>query len=147
MVNVDLNHITVSDITTREKLTTEYPKVFQGIGKLTNYEVKLHIDTSVQPVAQPARRIPFHLRKKVSVELKKLEMQGINEKVEGPTPWISPLVVIPKRNCEVRLCIDMRMANRAIQRELQMWMTWLMHSMGQLYSPNLICVQAIISWS
>ena len=117
LVNVDLNHITVSDITTREKLTTEHPKVFQGIGKLKNYEVKLHIDTSVQPVAQPAHRIPFHLRKKVSVELKKLEMQGIIEKVEGPTPWISPLVVIPKRNCEVRLCIDMRMANRAIQRE------------------------------
>ena len=43
-----------------EKLTTEYPQVFQGIGKLKNYEVKLHIDTSVQPVAQPARRIPFH---------------------------------------------------------------------------------------
>ena len=117
LVNVDLNHITVSDITTVEKLAAEYPEVFQGIGKLKNYEVKLHIDTSVQPVAQPVRRIPFHLRKKVSDELKKLETQGIIETVEGPTPWISPLVVIPKRNCEVRLCIDMRMANRAIQRE------------------------------
>ena len=30
---------------------------------------------------------------------------------------ISPLVIIPKRNGEVRLCIDMRMANRAILRE------------------------------
>lgn len=104
LVNIDLNHITVSDITTMDKLTTEYPTVFQGIGQLKNYEVKLHIDTAVQPVAQPARRIPFHLRKKVSVELKKLETQGIIEKVEGPTPWISPLVVIPKRNGEVRLC-------------------------------------------
>ena len=35
--------------------------------------------------------------KKVSAELKKLEEQGIFEKVEGPTSWISPLVVIAKR--------------------------------------------------
>ena len=70
-------------------MATEYPKVFQGIGKLKNYEVKLHIDTSIQPVTNS---IPF--TKKVSVELKKLE-----------------------RNCEVCLCINMRMANRAIQRE------------------------------
>ena len=95
----------------------EYPAVFQGIGKQKDHEVKLHIDTSVTPVAQSARRIPFHLRKKVSVKLKKLEAQGIIEKVEGPTPWISSLVVIPKKNGEVRLCIDMRMPNQAIQRE------------------------------
>ena len=100
-----------------ESLKKEYSTVFQGIGKVKNYEVKLHVDTSVQPVAQSAHRIPFHSRKKVSVELNKLETQGIIEKVEGPTPWISPLVVILKRNGEVCLCIDMRMANRAIQRD------------------------------
>ena len=79
--------------------------------------MKLHIDETVTPVAQSARRIPFHLRKKVSTELKKLEEQDIIEKVEGPTPWVSPLVVIPKKNGNVRLCVDMRMPNQAIQRE------------------------------
>ena len=57
-----------------------------------------------------------------------------NQKVEGPT-WISPLVVIPKRNCEVCLCIDMRMVNRTIQRE------------RGIQIQNLICDPAIISWS
>ena len=57
------------------------------------------------------------MRKQVEIELERLEKQDIIEKVDGPTPWISPLVIIPKRNCEVRLCIDMRMANRAILRE------------------------------
>ena len=117
LVNISLNNIATTDVITLEKLMNKYPMVFQGIGKLKNYEVKLHIDTTVSPVAQPARRIPFHLRKKVTVELKKLEMQGIIEKVEGPTPWISPLVVILKANGDIRLCIDMRMPNRAIQRE------------------------------
>ena len=40
-------------------------------------------------------------------ELINLEEQGIIEKVEGPTPWVSPLVIIPKRNGDVRLCNDM----------------------------------------
>ena len=81
------------------------------VGKLKNFEVKLHIDQSVPPVAQPAQRIPFHLRKKVEAELDRLEEQGIIEKVDGPTPWIG------SHSEEIRLCVDMRMANRAILRE------------------------------
>ena len=50
-------------------------------------------------------------------DLTNLETKGIIERVEGPTPWVSLLVVTPKRNGEVRLCIDMRMANQAIRRE------------------------------
>ena len=95
----------------------QYPRLFQGIGKLKDVEIKLHIDKQVKPVAQPARRIPFHLRQQVEKQLKLLEQQGIIEQVEGPTPWVSPLVVIPKKNGEVRLCVDMRMANKAIERE------------------------------
>ena len=109
--------IKINNIMSCSSLIEQYLSVFQGIGKLKDCEVKLHIDKTVPPVAQSARRIPFHLRKKVSVELKKLEQQGIIEKVEGPTPWVSPLVVIPKKNGDVRLCVDMRMPNQAIQRE------------------------------
>ena len=91
--------------------------MFKGIGQLKNVEIKLHINETVPPVAQSARRIPFHMRKKVSKELENLEQQGIIEKVEGPTPWVSPLVIIPKKNGDVQLCVDMRMANKAINRE------------------------------
>ena len=90
----------------------QYPSVFRGIGKLKGVEVKLHIDKQVTPVAQPARRIPFREN-----ELEQLEQRGIIEKVEGPTPWVSLLVIIPKKNGEVRICIDMRMPNKAIKRE------------------------------
>ena len=84
---------------------------------MKNFEVKLHIDESVTPDAQPVCRIPFHLRKKVSQELERLEQEGIIEKVEGPTPWISPLVAIPKKNGDVRLCVNIRLPNEAIQTE------------------------------
>ena len=100
-----------------DQLIHQYPNLFKGIGKLKNTEIKLHLDKTVPPVAQPAHHIPFHMRKKVAEELKSLEQQGIIEKVEGATPWVSPLVIIPKKNGEVRLCVDMRMANKAIKRE------------------------------
>ena len=48
-----------------------------------------------------------------------MESQDIIEKVEGPTPWVSPVVIVPKHNDpnDIRLCVDMREANTAIERE------------------------------
>ncbi len=39
------------------------------------------------------------------------------EKVEGPTGWVNPLVIVEKPNGDVRICLDMRRANKAIKRE------------------------------
>lgn len=100
-------------------LLTEYKAVFNGTGKLKDQPVKLHIDESVKPVAQKPRRIPFHLRQKVDKELDKLRKADIIEDVtDQPTPWVSPIVVVPKKNNpdEIRMCIDMRQANKAIKR-------------------------------
>ena len=93
--------------------------MFEGIGKLKEFQVKLHIDDGLPPVAQRHRRIPFHQRQKVTSELIELEKNDIIERVDGPTPWVSPIVVVPKpkRPGEVRICVDMRAANRAIKRE------------------------------
>ena len=40
-------------------LRVKFPKVFEGLGKLKGYQLKLHQDDSVLHVAQPLRRIPF----------------------------------------------------------------------------------------
>ena len=102
-----------------ETILNKYQGLFQGIGCLKTKEIKLHIDKSVQPVALRHRRIAFHLRPKVEEELRKLKKEGIIERVEGPTPWVSPIVVTrkPKQPGEVRICIDMRLPNVAIKRE------------------------------
>ncbi|XP_065650610.1 uncharacterized protein LOC136078743 [Hydra vulgaris] len=83
--------------------------VFSGIiGKLSNYQVKLKINESIPPVAQKERRIPFALREKVKDELTKLEAEGIIETVtDEATPWISPMVIVPKNDGNLRICVDM----------------------------------------
>ena len=63
------------------------------------------------------RRIPFSRKQKVVEKLEELEALGVIEKVNGPTSWINPLVVVEKPNGDVRICLDMRQANQAILRE------------------------------
>lgn len=52
-------------------------KTLQKIGKLKGVQVKLHIDDSIPPVAQPHRRIPYHLRSAAESQIKELEAQGV----------------------------------------------------------------------
>ena len=96
----------------------KYKALFTGVGLLKGNELKLHIDESVKPVAQPVRRIPFGLREKVDKKLDQLlELDIIEEVPDGPSRWISPLVVVPKGDGDIRVCVDMRRANEAIIRE------------------------------
>lgn len=64
------------------------------------------------------RRLPFGLRDKVDKKLDELLQEDIIEEVPcGPTEWTSPLVVVPKPDGDIRICVDMRRANGAIERE------------------------------
>ena len=98
-------------------LQTNYPKVFSGIGKLKECRLKLHVDPEVTPVVQKPRRVPFALREKVTAKVEDLIAKDIVERVDGPTSWVSPVVVAPKAEGDIRLCVDMRKANQAIIRE------------------------------
>lgn len=100
-------------------IKNKHPELLEGVGKLKNFQVKLHINEDIQPVAQKHRRIPFHLRKTVENEINHLLSQDIIEPTTGPTPWVSPIVIVPKQHdpSKIRMCIDMRAANKAILRE------------------------------
>ena len=81
-----------------KSIPDEFTALFDGsIGRIKNIKIKLHIDKSVPHVSQRHRCIPFHVRKDVEKELDRLEKMDVIEKVDGPTPWISPIVVLPKK--------------------------------------------------
>ena len=103
------------------KLKQEYHTVFNGIGKLKDHEVHLHLKNDAKPVVQKPRKAPFHLRKQTEKKLKELENNDIIEFVPAgtPTPYVSNLVVAPKphNSTEVRVSFDMRNVNPMIERE------------------------------
>ena len=87
---------------------------------MKGYELKLNVDTSSKPFAQPVRKIPFGVREKVEKNLDELLACGIIEEVpEGPTSWVFPLVVVNKPNGDVTIYVDLRRANQAIIGERQ----------------------------
>ena len=58
-----------------------YPNLFKGVGTLKGCELKLHVNTSVQPIAQSMCRVPFQLREKVNKKLDKLFVADVMEEV------------------------------------------------------------------
>ena len=101
----------------QEDIFDKYKSCFEGLGKLKDFQLDIPIDQNVKPVAQPMRRVPFSMRDKLEQKLNELVDLDVIERAEGPTPWISPVVVVPKPNGDIRLCVDMRQASGAIVRE------------------------------
>ena len=100
-----------------DALKKEFPTVFKGIGKHRFREVKLIADEDVKPMIQPMRRIPFARRDKLEEILKELEMEDVIEDVNGPTEWISNVVMTPKAEPgQMRMNIDMTGVNKAVKR-------------------------------
>ncbi|XP_058827476.1 uncharacterized protein LOC131687412 [Topomyia yanbarensis] len=86
------------------------------LGTIKDIVIDIPIKIDVIPVAQPYRRIPVALEKKVDQKIDELLVQGVIEKVNEPARWVSPVVVVPKGD-DVRVCVEMRRANEAIERE------------------------------
>ena len=101
-----------------ETLLLSHRKVFTVFGKLKGHKVALNINETIDPVSLKQRKLPFHIRHKVSEALKKLLDDDIIEKIPDnqPTPWVSPIVAIQQENNSIRLCVDMRKPNLAIKR-------------------------------
>jgi len=78
LLRINVNSVNCTEpLITVDDLTRMHPELFNGIGKLKDFQVTLHIDKSVMPVAQPHRRIPFHMRKKVEKEIASLLEQDV----------------------------------------------------------------------
>ena len=57
------------------------------------------------PKCVPARPVPYAIKAKVDLELDRLEKEGIIMKVDS-AEWSSPIVIVKKKNGDIRLCAD-----------------------------------------
>uniref|UniRef100_A0A3B3T9U7 Gypsy retrotransposon integrase-like protein 1 n=1 Tax=Paramormyrops kingsleyae TaxID=1676925 RepID=A0A3B3T9U7_9TELE len=82
-------------------------------GLAVGFVHKVKVRSDVPPVQQKLRRLPFAIRDAVSQELKRLDSEGIIEKIDSSV-WVSPLVAIKKKSGAVRLCVDLQEPNKAV---------------------------------
>ncbi|GBL97386.1 Uncharacterized protein K02A2.6 [Araneus ventricosus] len=93
----------IQNITDIEK---HFPEEFeQKVSCVPNFTIKLKLRDGPKPSYTPKRNVPYALRVKVDKELDSLEAAGIISK-SITSDWGSPLVVIPKGDGTVRLCVD-----------------------------------------
>ena len=94
-----------------------FPNLFHGLGKLkTAYHI--HLNEGAKPFALTTpRRVAIPLLPKVEAELKRMESLGVIVPVEEPTEWCSGMVVVPKPNGQVRICVDLTRLNESVKRE------------------------------
>ena len=85
-----------------------------SLPKLNGYEffIKCKPDTP-NSLIQKQRRIPFALRDAVEREIQKLLMNDIIEEIDS-SDFVSPIVVVPKSDSEIRLCVDYKRLNQHI---------------------------------
>lgn len=90
-------------------------EVFNGIGCLKEYEYDIDLVPNPILTIEPSRRIPYPHRQAVKEELDAMEQNKIIRKIKEPTPVVSPLVIVIKKN-KMRICIDLTQLNKNIRR-------------------------------
>ena len=102
---------------TLDSLVAKYPDVFgEGVGCLEG-EYQIRLNPEAKPVQHAPRRVPVPLRECLQETLDDLVQQDILAPVTEPTQWVSSMVVVPKSDGKLRICLDPKDLNMAIQRE------------------------------
>lgn len=60
------------------------------------------------------RRVPIPLMKSVKAELENMEELGVISRIEELTDWCAGMVVVPKSNKRVRICVDVTKLNENV---------------------------------
>ena len=83
---------------TKEQVVEMFPDVFDGGLGLLEGEYHIRLNDSAKPVQHAPRRGQVSLRNKIKETLEELHFTGVIEPVSKPTPWISSMLAVPKKN-------------------------------------------------
>ena len=91
-------------------IITEYKSLFCSVPGKTD-AIDHYIPTGNSKLIRvPPRRIPVHYKEEVQQHIAEMLQQCIIQ--ESSSPWLAPCVFVPKRNGEIRICIDYRELNK-----------------------------------
>lgn len=119
IIRVHSKSLSTVEIQSLSKLITKFQSIFSksstDVGLIKGYQHVIDTKTH-RPVSMNPRRVPVHLESKVDELIEDLEKKHIIEKIESP--WNSAVVVVPKKNGDIRLCIDYRQLNSLTERPI-----------------------------
>ena len=89
---------------------SEFSDIFSdSLGCISGHEADIRLRSDANPKCVPSRPVPYAIRPLVDRELDRLEKDGIVKKVDS-AEWSSPIVVVHKKNGEIRLCADFKVS-------------------------------------
>ena len=94
----------------------EYADVFNGVGTLSSGPYHIKLKDSYKPVQHPPRSLPLGKQSVYKVELDRLVKEGIITEVHEHTEWINSFIPVMKEEHSLRLCLDPKDLNKAIER-------------------------------
>jgi predicted aspartyl protease len=94
----------------------KFPSLFCGLGTMKS-QVRIELKDDTIPFAQATpRRVAAARRRPLQEELHRMERMGVIQKIEEPTDWCAPCIVVPKKDGKIRVCIDFTQLNKAVRR-------------------------------
>jgi len=93
-----------------------YPNCFSNDSSsaIKGYPVKMHLKPNVVPVFRKPYSLPYKMIEKVDAKLYQLLAEEKLVKVDF-SEWPSPIFAIPKRDNDVRICVDLKKDNSCLQ--------------------------------
>ncbi len=78
---------------------------------------KIELDTLILPTHQVRYKLNHDYLTAVKHDINKLLVVGFIQLVEKAT-WLSPIMVVPKRNGKLKICVDFKKLNKATKKIL-----------------------------
>ena len=102
----------------KNKVTDKYPKLFEGLGVMEDsYRITLKEEDAKPFQVSVPRKVPFSLYQKTKEESDRMLETGVICRFDQPTDWCAPVVVTPKSNGKVRVCVDLSKLIEYVKRE------------------------------
>ena len=107
-LNINMVNLSTGKRSKLDELLHRYKEVFSNkLGKDKNIKARIWVSENARHIFFKAKTVPYALRDAVNAKLKKLESEGIIEKVEF-IEWAAPIVPVRKGDGSIRLCGDFK---------------------------------------
>ena len=117
-----LCELTTADYKT--KVMCDYPQLFEGLGTMKDeYTIKLNDDAKPFALTVP-RKVPMPLYEESKHEIERMLKSGVISPVDHPTDWCAPMVVTPKPNGKVRVCVDLTSSMSMFSVRITLFPPW-----------------------